>query len=37
MQRPISEKIQLGQTLNTARDYGGVSLINDEGTLEKIF
>ena len=36
MQRPISDKIQLGQTLNPARDYGGVSLINDEGTLENI-
>ena len=36
MQRPISDKIQLGQTLNPAQDYGGVSLINDEGTLENI-
>ena len=36
MQRPISDKIQLGQTLNPARDYGGVSSINDEGTLENI-
>ena len=34
MQRPISDKIQLGQTLNPARDYGGISSINDEGTLE---
>ena len=36
MQRPISDKIQLGQTLNPARDYGSVSSINDEGTLENI-
>ena len=36
MQRPISDKIQLGETLNSARDYGGVSSINDEGTLENI-
>ena len=34
MQRPISDKIQLGQTLNPAWDDGGVSLINDEVTLE---
>ena len=40
MQKPISDKIQIGQTLNPARDYGGggggVSSINDEGTLKKI-
>ena len=36
MQRPISDKIQLGQTLKPARDYGGVSSFNDEGTLENI-
>ena len=36
MQKPISDKIQIGQTLNPARDYGGVSFINDEGTLENI-
>ena len=36
MQKSISEKIQIGQTLNPARDYGGVSSINDEGTLENI-
>ena len=34
MQKPISDKIQLSETLNLARDYGGVSSINDEGTLE---
>ena len=36
MQRPTSDKIQLGQTLNPARDYGIVSSINDEGTSENI-
>ena len=36
MQKPISDKIQIGQTLNPARDYGGVSSINDEGTLDNI-
>ena len=36
MQKPISDKIQLGQTLNPARDYGGVPSINDEGTLENL-
>ena len=36
MQKPISDKIQIGQTLNPARDYGGVSSINNKGTLEKI-
>ena len=36
MQKPISDKIQIGQTLNPARDYGGVPSINDEGTLENI-
>ena len=30
MQKAISDKIQLGETLNPARDYGGVSSINDE-------
>ena len=36
MQKPISDKIQIGQTLNPARDYEGVPSINDEGTLENI-
>ena len=36
MKKPISDKIQIGQTLNPARDYGGVPSINDEGTLENI-
>ena len=36
MQKPISDKIQLDQTLNSLNDYGGVPSINDEGTLEKL-
>ena len=37
MRKPIYDKVQIGQTLNPARDYGGVPSINDEGTLEIIF
>ena len=36
MQRAISNKIQLGETLNPLDDYGGVTSINDEGTLENL-
>ena len=38
MQKAISNKIQLGETLNLKDDYdyGGVSSINDEGTLENL-
>ena len=36
MQKSIPNNIQIGQTLNPAKDYGGVSSINDEGTLENI-
>ena len=36
MQKPTSDQLQIGQTLNPAGDYGGVSSINDEGTLEHI-
>ena len=36
MQKPISDKIQLGQTLNPLSDYGGIPSINDEGTLENL-
>ena len=36
MQKAISNKVQLGQTLNPAADYSGVGSINDEGTLENI-
>ena len=34
MQKAISNKIQLRQTLNPLKDYAGVPSINDEGTLE---
>ena len=36
MQKSITNNIQIGQTLNPAKDYGAVSFINDEGTLENI-
>ena len=36
MQKSIPNNIELGQTLNPAKDYGAVSSINDEGTLENI-
>ena len=36
MRKAISDKIHLGETLNPARDYGGVSSIKDEGTLENL-
>ena len=35
MQRPVSNKIQLGDTLNPATDYGGVLSI-DEGNLKNL-
>ena len=36
MQKAISDKIQLGETLNPLNDYKGVPSINDEGTLENL-
>ena len=36
MPKAISYKIQIGQTLNPANDYGGIPSINDEGTLENL-
>ena len=36
MQKAISNKIQLGDTLNPLDDYAGVPSINDEGTLENL-
>ena len=36
MQKAISNKIQLGDTLNSLDDYAGVPSINDEGTLENL-
>ena len=37
MQKAISNKIQLGETLNPLKDYARVPSINDEGTLENLF
>ena len=37
MQKAISNKIQLGETLNPLKDYAGVPSINDEGALENLF
>ena len=34
MQKAISNKIQLGDTLNPLGDYAGVPWVIDEGTLE---
>ena len=36
MQKAISNKIQLGETLNPLDDYGKVPSINDKGTLENL-
>ena len=36
MQKAISNKIQLGDTLNPLDDYSGIPSINDEGTLENL-
>ena len=37
MQRRISNKIQLGDTLNPALDYSGVPAVDDEANLESIY
>ena len=37
MQRNISNKIQLGDTINPLQDYGGVPAIDDEGNLENLY
>ena len=37
MQKAISNKTQLGETLNLLKDYAGVPSVNDEGTLENLF
>ena len=37
MQRSISNKIQLGDTLNPLQDYGGVPAVDDEGNLENLY
>ena len=36
MQKAISNKTELGDTLNPLHDYVGVPLINDDGTLENL-
>ena len=36
MQRPISNKIQFGDTHNPAKDYGGASSIDGERNLENL-
>ena len=36
MQKTLSKKIQLGDTLNPLDDYSGIPSINDEGTLENL-
>ena len=37
MQRAISNKTKLGDTLNPLKDYSGVPSTNDEGNLENLF
>ena len=36
MQKAISNKVELGDTVNPLHDYAGVPLINDDGTLENL-
>ena len=37
MQRNISNKIQLSDTLNPLHDYRGVPAVDDEGNLENLY
>ena len=37
MPRNISNKIQLGNTLNPLQDYGGIPAVDDEGNLENLY
>ena len=37
MQRNISNKVQLGDSLNALQDYGGVSAVDDDGNLENLY
>ena len=37
MQRNMSNKIQLGDTLNSLQDYGGVPANDNEGNLENLY
>ena len=37
MQRPVSNKIQSGDTLNPLKDYGGIPSIDGEANLESLY
>ena len=37
MQQNLSNKIQVGDTLNPLQDYGGIPAINDEENLENLY
>ena len=37
MQVPVSNNMQLGDTLNPLKDYSGVPSINDKVTLENFY
>ena len=37
MKRNISNKVQLGDSLNALQDYGGVSAVDDDGNLENLY
>ena len=37
MQRNMSNKIQLGNTLNPLQDYEGVPTVDDEGNFENLY
>ena len=37
MQRNISNKIQLGNTLNLVQDYGGIPAVDNAGNLENVY
>ena len=37
MQRNISNKIQLGNTLNLLQDYGGIPAVDNVGNLENVY
>ena len=37
MERPISNKIQLVDTLNPLKDYGGIHSIDDEANLDSLY
>ena len=35
-QKPITNRIEFGQNLNTLNDYAGVPAINDDGNLQTL-